>query len=220
MFLRGNQNNRGPTVPRQAPAIIATNRKPFTEGSGRLELAKTIASPENPLTARVMVNRVWAGHFGHGLVRTPSDFGTRSDPPTHPELLDWLAVQFVREGWSVKKLHKLIMLSATYQQSSAIAAEVYKHDPENKLLTHQNRRRLDFESLRDSFLSTAGKLDTTPGGKTGRSLQGTVRNAAQRLWPDRPHELPGHHAHVRCRQPGPTRAAALSRRRSRSRRCS
>ena len=81
-----------------------------------------------------MVNRVWAGHFGHGLVRTPSDFGTRSDPPTHPELLDWLAVQFVKEGWSIKKLHKLIMLSATYQQSSAITAEMFKLDPENKLL--------------------------------------------------------------------------------------
>ena len=165
VFIRGNQGNRGPNVPRQAPSVIAPNRKPFTEGSGRLELAKAIASADNPLTARVLVNRVWAGHFGHGLVRTPSDFGTRSEPPTHPELLDWLAIQFVKEGWSVKKLHKLIMLSATYQQSSAISFEVAKLDPENKLLAHQNRRRLDFESLRDSFLFVAGKLDATAGGK-------------------------------------------------------
>jgi len=165
VFLRGNQNNHGPSVPRQAPAIVAPNRKPFTDGSGRLELAKTIASPDNPLTARVMVNRVWAGHFGNGLVRTPSDFGTRSDPPTYPELLDWLAGRFVREGWSVKRLHKLIMLSAAYQQSSEVPGELAKRDPENKLLAHQNRRRLDFEALRDSFLVTAGKLDLKPGGK-------------------------------------------------------
>jgi hypothetical protein len=165
VFLRGNPNNRGPQVPRQAPEIVNTNRKPFTQGSGRLELAKTIASADNPLTARVMVNRVWLGHFGYGLVRTPSDFGIRSDPPTHPELLDWLAVQFVTEGWSVKKLHKRIMLSATYQQSAVTSGEVFKIDPENRLLSHQNRRRLDFEALRDSFLLTAGRLDLTEGGK-------------------------------------------------------
>ena len=166
VFLRGNPNNRGPQVPRQAPAIVAgANRRPFTQGSGRLELAKAITSPDNPLTARVMVNRVWLGHFGQGLVRTPSDFGVRSDPPTHPELLDWLAVQFVKDGWSVKRLHKRIMLSSTYQQSSATSADVYKVDPENRLLSHQNRRRLDFESLRDSLLSAAGQLDLTVGGK-------------------------------------------------------
>src|SRR5207253_6986179 len=139
VYLRGNPNNRGPQVPRQAPEVIAgPNRKPFTQGSGRLELAKAIASPENPLTARVMVNRVWLGHFGHGLVRTPSDFGVRSDPPTHPELLDWLAGRFVQDGWSVKKLHKLIMTSATYRQASAVPAEAFKLDPDNRLLSHQN----------------------------------------------------------------------------------
>jgi mono/diheme cytochrome c family protein len=165
VFTRGNPNNRGPQVPRQAPEIVTPNRKAFTQGSGRLELARAIASPDNPLTARVLVNRVWLGHFGHGLVRTPSDFGTRSDPPTHPELLDWLAAQFVRDGWSVKRLHKRIMLSATYRQSSAVSAEAFKLDPENRLLSHQNRRRLDFEALRDSFLATSGKLDLTAGGK-------------------------------------------------------
>jgi hypothetical protein len=167
VFLRGNPNNPGPQVPRQAPAVIAgPGRKPFEQGSGRLELAKAITSPDNPLTARVMVNRVWLGHFGAGLVRTPSDFGVRSDPPTHPELLDWLAAQFVRDGWSVKRLHKRIMLSATYQQSSVTPTEVFRIDPENHRLAHQARRRLDFEALRDSLLAAAGRLDPTAGGKS------------------------------------------------------
>jgi hypothetical protein len=166
VFLRGNPNNHGPVVPRQAPAIVSgPSRKPFTDGSGRLELAKTIVSLENPLTSRVMVNRVWAGHFGNGFVRTPSDFGTRSDPPSHPELLDWLALQFMHDGWSIKKLHKLIMLSSTYQQSSQVSADTFKLDPENKLLSHQNRRRLDFEAMRDSILSASGRLDPKIGGK-------------------------------------------------------
>jgi hypothetical protein len=165
VFLRGNQGNRGPQVPRQAPAVVAPNRKPFTNGSGRLELAQAIVSPDNPLTARVIVNRIWGGHFGHGLVRTPSDFGVRSDPPSHPELLDWLAVQFVREGWSLKKLHRLVMTSETYQRSSALSADDLKRDPDNQLLAHQNRRRLDFEALRDSFLAVGGKLDRRMQGK-------------------------------------------------------
>jgi hypothetical protein len=166
VFLRGNPGNRGPAVPRQIVAVAAPNgRQPFKDGSGRLELARAIASPDNPLTARVFVNRVWLGHFGQGLVRTPSDFGVRSDPPTHPELLDWLAHRFVAEGWSVKRLHKLVMLSATYQQSSGVSDELFRADPENKLLAHQNRRRLDFESMRDSVLVAAGKLDRTVGGR-------------------------------------------------------
>ncbi|MBA4187481.1 MAG: hypothetical protein C0467_05625 [Planctomycetaceae bacterium] len=165
VFLRGNPGNRGPVVPRQSPAIATPNRKAFSEGSGRLELAKAVVSPENPLTARVLVNRVWVGHFGHGLVRTPSDFGVRTDAPSHPELLDWLAIQFVKEGWSLKKIHKLIMTSATYQRSSLISAEAFKLDTDNKLLTHQNRRRLDFEAMRDSFLAVSGKLDLTAEGK-------------------------------------------------------
>ncbi|MBP3960821.1 PSD1 domain-containing protein [Gemmata sp. G18] len=166
VFLRGNPNNRGPQVPRQAPEIVTgMSRKPFAQGSGRLELAKIITSPENPLTARVMVNRVWLGHFGQGLVRTPSDFGVRSDPPTHPELLDWLASGFVKDNWSVKNLHKRIMLSSAYQQSSTVSGDLYKLDPENRLLAHQNRRRLDFEGLRDSLIAASGRLDLTQGGK-------------------------------------------------------
>jgi hypothetical protein len=165
VFLRGNPDARGPAVPRQFLEVVAgPGRKPFADGSGRLELAKAIASPDNPLTARVFVNRVWIGHFGQGLVRTPSDFGLRSDPPTHPELLDWLAGEFA-DGWRVKRLHRLITLSATYQQASGATAEQVKADPENRLLSHQNRRRLDFEGLRDALLAASGKLDRKTGGK-------------------------------------------------------
>jgi len=166
VFVRGNPNNPGPAVPRQFLEVLSgPNRKPFTDGSGRLELARAIASKDNSLTARVMVNRVWLHHFGYGLVRTPSDFGTRCDPPTHPELLDWLAARFVESGWSMKQLHRLILMSQTYQQASAVTAESLKLDPENRLLARMNRRRLDFEALRDSLLATAGHLDETVGGR-------------------------------------------------------
>jgi mono/diheme cytochrome c family protein len=166
VFLRGNPNNPGSAVPRQFLEVLSgPKRKPFTDGSGRLELARAIASKDNPLTARVLVNRVWLHHFGYGLVRTPSDFGTRSDPPTHPELLDWLAARFVQSGWSVKQLHRLMVMSQTYQQSSAVTAESLKLDPENRLLARMNRRRLDFEALRESLLATAGHLDETVGGR-------------------------------------------------------
>src|SRR5262249_44096240 len=120
VFKRGNPNNRGEAVPRQYLEVLAGDqRRPFTKGSGRLELAEAIASKDNPLTARVLVNRVWGWHFGAGLVRTPSDFGLRGEPPTHPELLDWLAAQFMENGWSVKKLHRQIVLSNSYRQASA-----------------------------------------------------------------------------------------------------
>ena len=118
VFKRGNPANTGEEVPRQFLEILSgPQRKPFAMGSGRLELANAIASKHKPLTARVMVNRVWQHHFGAGLVRTPSDFGTRSEPPSHPELLDWLAREFMDHNWSMKQLHRLIMLSAVYQQS-------------------------------------------------------------------------------------------------------
>jgi len=165
VFIRGNADNRGPEVPRQFPEVVAgPNRKPFQKGSGRLELAQAITSPENPLTARVLVNRVWLHHFGAGLVHTPSDFGLRSDPPTHPELLDYLANSFMREGWSIKKLHRLIMLSSVYQQSSDDNPRGEQLDPNNQWVWRMNRQRLDFEALRDSLLATAGKLDLTSGG--------------------------------------------------------
>src|SRR5262249_20949755 len=114
VFKRGNPANLGDKVPRQFVSVLAgTERQPFSMGSGRLELAKAITDTQNPLTARVIVNRVWAHHFGAGLVRTPSDFGTRADPPSHPELLDWLTSRFVEDGWSLKRLHRRILLSET-----------------------------------------------------------------------------------------------------------
>src|SRR5204863_3196758 len=110
----------GPSVPRRMPELLSSvSRQPFHSGSGRLELARAIVDPRNPLTARVFVNRIWQQHFGEGLVRTPADFGLRSEPPSHPQLLDHLATNFVRGGWSLKKLHRDIVLSATYQQPSA-----------------------------------------------------------------------------------------------------
>ena len=127
-------------------------------------MAKAIASPDNPLTARVMVNRVWQHHFGQGLVRTPSDFGLRGEPPTHPELLDFLAAQFIESGWSVKQLHRRILLSAVYRQTSDDSAKAAAVDPENRLLWRMNRQRLEFEPLRDSLLAVAGRLDARMGG--------------------------------------------------------
>jgi len=166
IFKRGNPGMPGAAVPRQFLACVAGEaRKPFKEGSGRLELAEAIASKDNPLTARVFVNRVWLQHFGKGLVRTPSDFGIRGERPTHPELLDYLAVSFMEKGWSIKQLHKMIMLSSTYRQSSMASARALQEDADNRLLSHQNRQRLDFEGMRDSLLFVAGQLDQTVGGR-------------------------------------------------------
>jgi hypothetical protein len=165
VFLRGNPNSPGAEVPRQFPLVLAgDDRRPFHEGSGRLELARAITDKENPLTARVMVNRIWLHHFGAGLVRTPSEFGLRGELPTHPELLDYLAWTFVEGGWSVKKLHRLIMLSSVYQQSSTDNPTCRQADPENRLLWRMNRQRLEFEALRDSLLAVSGQLDTRRGG--------------------------------------------------------
>lgn len=165
VFLRGNPHNRGPAVPRRFLQVLSGDAaRPFGAGSGRLELARAIADPNNPLTARVLVNRVWLHHFGRGLVTTPSDFGLRSDPPSHPELLDFLAASLVDGGWSLKALHRQIMLSATYQQQSAERAPCAAVDAENVLLWRMNRRRLDMESLRDSLLAAAGSLDAALGG--------------------------------------------------------
>jgi cytochrome c553 len=168
VHLRGNAGNPGPVVPRHFLTVLSRGKpQPLTEGSGRLQLARAIANRDNPLTARVWVNRVWLYHFGKAIVRTPSDFGTRSDPPTHPELLDWLAVRFMSDGWSVKKLHRLILLSAAYQQASVDNAAAENVDPENLLLWRMNRQRLDFESTRDSLLAVVGELDEARGGPAG-----------------------------------------------------
>jgi hypothetical protein len=131
----------------------------------RKALAEWIASPANPLTARVMVNRVWQYHFGKGLVSTTSDFGVRGAAPSHPELLDWLATEFVANGWSLKKLHRQVLLSSVYRQSVAPSTEAQQRDPENKLLSHMNRRRLFPEEIRDSMLQASGALNLKMGGR-------------------------------------------------------
>jgi Protein of unknown function (DUF1553)/Protein of unknown function (DUF1549)/Planctomycete cytochrome C len=204
IFRRGNPSRPGRYVPRALPrflgladaANVGSEAGSFRhvgrrialppDGSGRLTLAKAIVDSRNPLTARVIVNRIWQQHFGAGLVTTPSDFGTRSAPPSHPELLDWLATELVRGGWSIKRLHRLILLSAVYRQSSvgrlskpSVAAahssidglesrptgrKPRSIDPENRLLWRMNRRRLDFEAMRDSLLVVAGQLDQQLGG--------------------------------------------------------
>jgi len=178
VLLRGNSLNLGERVPRRLLSVLSgEDRPPFTIGSGRLELAKAIADPANPLTARVIVNRVWAQHFGAGLVATPSDFGTRADPPSHPELLDWLAIWFVREGWSLKKLHRLILTSETWRQSSlghsgaAARANALAVDPGNRLLWRMNPHRLGYEEFRDAMMAASGELDLTLGGKPVEALK-------------------------------------------------
>ncbi len=166
VFIRGNPSRPGDLVPRRFLEVLSGGHpEPFKDGSGRLELARSIASKTNPLTARVLVNRVWAYHFGTGLVRTPGDFGVKGEAPTHPELLDYLATQFMENGWSVKNLHRQIMLSSAYQQASDARPDAAQADPENRLLARMNRRRLDFEALRDSLLAAAGQLDATMGGR-------------------------------------------------------
>ena len=166
VFIKGSRNNLGPEAPRQFLEVLSgPARQPFKDGSGRLELAKAVASKENPLTARVMVNRVWMHHFGAGIVRNMGDFGVRSDDPTHPELLDYLAAWFMDNGWSLKKLHKFIMLSNTYQQSSDENPRYAAVDPSNASFYKFNRRRLDFEAFRDSLLFVSGKIDFTMGGQ-------------------------------------------------------
>ncbi|MBI3877539.1 MAG: DUF1553 domain-containing protein [Verrucomicrobia bacterium] len=165
IFIKGNAGNRGQVVPRRFLEVLSSEeREPFHDGSGRLDLAKAIASTDNPLTARVMVNRIWLHQFGEGLVRTPDDFGLRSEPPTHPELLDFLAWQFIENGWSVKKLQRLILLSSAWQQGSEDSPKYSHMDPDNRFLWQQNRRRLDFEALRDTILYIGGKLDLAMGG--------------------------------------------------------
>ena len=133
-------------------------------------MAQWVAAADNPLTARVIVNRVWQWHFGEGLVRTPSNFGKLGEAPTHPELLDWLAAKFVEEGWSLKKLHRRILLSATYQQTSRVPLEQVDNDPQNRLLGRFAPRRLEAEAIRDAMLFVAGHLDMASGGPAGDDL--------------------------------------------------
>ena len=172
LLLRGQAGTPGDLIPRGFLSILSPDgkRQQFTAGSGRLELAKAIASKDNPLTGRVIVNRVWLQHFGEGFVRTPDDLGVMSEKPTHPELLDYLAAWFVDEkgaNWSIKKLHKFIMLSRVYQESGHIltGSDYSDKDPDNRLLWRANVRRMDFEAFRDSLLALSGRLDPTMGGQ-------------------------------------------------------
>jgi hypothetical protein len=168
IHIRGSYARLGPVTPRRLPVFFAGEAQPKIEqGSGRRELADWVAAPRNPLTARVLVNRVWAWHFGEGLVRTPSNFGLLSEPPSHPELLDWLAARFIEDGWSLRQLHRRILLTTAWQQSGTAAAAALERDPENRLLSRFSPRRLQAEELRDAVLAVNGQLDLTPGGPAG-----------------------------------------------------
>ncbi len=147
------------------------------EGARRLALARWLTDPANPLTARVMVNRLWHYHFGRGLVGTPGDFGFNGERPSHPELLDWLATEFQARNWSVKEMHRLIMLSGTYRQSSRHDADAAAVDADNRLLWRMNRRRLTAEEVRDSILAVNGKLDLTMGGPADQPFRYQFRKS-------------------------------------------
>jgi cytochrome c553 len=176
VYLRGNPHKEGDVAPRRFLRILAGDNPPrFTSGSGRLELARAIASKDNPLTARVMVNRVWAWHFGKGLVGTPSNFGQLGERPTHPELLDHLAARFIASGWSLKSLHREILLSATYQLGNDRDARNFAADPANRLYWRMDRRRLDVEAWRDSLLAVSGNLDRSLGGPSSNLAAGGNR---------------------------------------------
>lgn len=171
VMIRGNPANKGETAPRRFLKILSSDSPPvFANGSGRLDLAKAIASRENPLTARVIVNRVWQHHFGRGLVATPDNFGKLGEQPSHPELLDYLTIRFMDQGWSLKSLHREIMLSATYQLSTESNEANLQRDADNRFLWRMNRRRLDVEAWRDALLATSGRLD--------RKLEGPSTNLA------------------------------------------
>lgn len=190
IFKRGNPSRLGEPVPRAFLTVLSGGQPvPFAHGSGRLELAHAIGSPTNPLPARVFVNRVWMHRFGEPLANSTTDFGARNEPPANLALLDWLASEFIRSGWSVKHLHRVMVLSTAYQQASAAAdvsrrkstsgarsqslltsaATEEKKDADNKLLSHYPRHRLDLEAMRDTLLLISGQLDLTVGG---RSVEG------------------------------------------------
>jgi hypothetical protein len=171
MFIRGDHKRPGKKVTRGFPKVMHWNAKPpalSDSSSGRLELAEWMADPRHPLTARVMVNRIWAWHFGQGLVPSTENFGVMGDKPSNPQLLDWLADYFVTSGWSIKAMHRIILRSSTWQMASQHPNEASfsKRDPENRLHWKQNLRRLEAEQIRDSILAVSSRLDHLLGGKT------------------------------------------------------
>ncbi|QDV21793.1 PSD1 and planctomycete cytochrome C domain-containing protein [Aureliella helgolandensis] len=159
-FIRGNPNRPGPVIPRRFLTVLTREPQAFQIGSGRLELAQAITSDAASLTARVLVNRVWLAHFGRGIVDTPSNFGRQGGRPTHPQLLDDLAARFIAQGWSIKWLHRELLLSAAWQQST----QGSQADPDNTWLSRMNRRRLTFEEWRDAMLQVSGELTLSRGG--------------------------------------------------------
>ena len=174
ILFRGQAETPGDVVPRRFLEVLSgSNRPRFRNGSGRLELANAIASKTNPLTARVMVNRVWQHHFGEGFVSTPDDLGNQSSPPTHPELLDWLATRFMADDWSVKKLHKVILLSATWQQSSRNNPQFAEKDPFNRFALARKHSPARIRALA-RFHSQHWRRS---GPDTGRSSRGSLRRA-------------------------------------------
>jgi len=171
IHIRGSYTRLGPIVPRRMPSFFEGDEQPrISSGSGRRQVADWVTSKQNPLTARVIVNRVWQWHFGSGLVRTPNNFGLLSEPPSHPALLDWLASRFVEDGWSLKKLHRRILLSATYGQSSVVQRDQISADPDNLWLGRFPAHRLEAEAIRDAMLFTSGRLDFTQGGPASNDL--------------------------------------------------
>ncbi|MFN9719277.1 MAG: DUF1549 and DUF1553 domain-containing protein [Planctomycetota bacterium] len=213
VFRRGNPSNPGPIVPRRYPTVLQPGEpQAYANGSGRRELAEQMFSDSQGLIARVIVNRIWAQHFGEGLVRTPSDFGAQGDRPTHPELLEYLAFEFVNHGWNIKWLHRLIVTSATWRQSSRFREDAFEIEPENQRLWRFNRRRLDFEMWRDAILAVNGQLDLSRGGPSKaiddptnvrRSLYVTV--AREELHPTlRMHDFPEASSHSPRREPTTT----------------
>ncbi len=211
--IRGNPAQLGPVVPRRFLTVLSPGApQHFRQGSGRLELADAIVGQAAPLAARVIVNRVWAQHFGRGLVETVSDLGTQGERPSHPELLDDLTRRFVDHGWSLKKLHREILTSAVYRQSSAYALRAAAVDPDNRLLWRMNRRRLDIEAWRDALLATSGSLDQRLGGPPSElsavdNVRRTLYSRIDRSDPDdllRLFDFPDPSAHAPGRMPTTT----------------
>ena len=180
VFIRGNPLRQGDIVPRVIPTSLG-HQQTVPNGSGRLELAQSITRPDHPLLARVWVNRVWAQAFGEGLVRTPSDFGSRGESPTHPELLDSLASSFVQGGWSLKQLLREMLTSQVWMQGQATDPSAFAKDPENRLLSRMEPRRLDFESLRDSMLAVSGRLDAKAAGPSVADINAPRRTLYLRI---------------------------------------
>ncbi len=168
-MLRGQYDKPGDAVKASVPAIFPQLAN--KDNATRLDLAKWLVSPEHPLTSRVYVNRLWQQFFGIGIVKTPGDFGAQGEPPVHPELLDWLAVEFREDGWDIKRLVKELVTSAAYRQDSRVTPELAESDPENRLLARGPRFRLDAEEIRDNALFVSGLIDLTMGGKGVNTYQ-------------------------------------------------